>query len=89
MRSRECRRRQPGTVVGNRSTAIHIETHPVPRKDVTRVIETGIQHRLLEIDGQLCAEQLQTALGLMRKFLLPQTKHRVRRVAKSPLQIWR
>ena len=33
-------RRQPGTVVSNRSTAILIKTHTVAREDVTAAVET-------------------------------------------------
>ena len=80
-------RRQPGTVVSNRSTAILIKTHTVAREDVTAAVETRGQHRLLEINAQPITEQLQTSLGLKRKFFVPQMKHRVRRLPERPFEL--
>ena len=80
-------RRQPGTVVSNRSTAIRIKTHTVAREDVTAAVETRSQHCLLEINAQPITEQLQTSLGLKRKFFVPQMKHRVMRLPERPFEL--
>ena len=78
---------QPGTVVGNLSTAIRIETHTVTREDVTAAVETRGQHRLLEINAQPITEQLQTSQGLKRKLFVHQMKHRVRRLPGRPFEL--
>ena len=87
MCSRGWRRSQPCTVVGNCSTALRVKTHPIARKDVAAAVQTGSQHHLLEIDGQPAAEQLQTALGLKRKFLISQKKNRVGRLPENPFEL--